>query len=77
KCSNTIIDEILEKFGDKIPMRIDGDSHFIFKAKVDLSNGLVSWITQYGGNIKVLEPKELAQAVQDRAQEILAAYEYK
>lgn len=77
KCSNSIIDDILEKFGEKIPMRIDGDDYFVFKANVDLSNGLVSWITQYGSDIKVIEPKELAIAVQSRAKEILANYEYK
>lgn len=77
RCSNTVIDEILEKFGDKIPMKLDGEDKFILKATVDLSEGLVSWITQFGSSVKVLYPAELAEAVKKRAEEILSNYEYK
>ncbi len=75
RCSNTIVDDILEKFGEHIPMMIDGETHFIMKATVELSNGLVSWITQYGSDMQVIEPKELKNAVRDKAKEILSLYE--
>lgn len=75
RCSNTIVDDILEKFGERIPMKIDGENHFVVKATVELSNGLVSWITQYGTDMQVIEPKELKNAVRDRAKEILSLYQ--
>ncbi len=74
-CDNRIIDDILEKFGEEIPVKIYDDSHFIFKADVELSNGLVSWIMQYGSEIKVISPKMLSDAVINKSKDILAVYE--
>ena len=74
-CSNNIIDDILEKFGESIPLKIADDEHFIFKAAVELSDGLVSWIMQYGTDIKVVSPKSVKDAVVLRTKEILSIYE--
>ena len=74
-CDNRIIDDILEKFGEEIPIKIYDENNFIFKADVELSNGLVSWIMQYGSEIKVISPKMLSDAVKSKAKDILAVYE--
>ncbi len=74
-CDNRIIDDILEKFGDETPLKIFDDSHFVFKADVELSNGLISWIMQYGADIKVLSPKNLSDALVEKTKEILSVYE--
>lgn len=74
-CDNKLIDDILERFGEETPIKIYDDNHFLFRAEVELSNGLVSWIMQYGTDIKVLSPKSLSNAVKDKAKEILAEYE--
>ena len=74
-CDNSLIDDILERFGEETPIKIYDDSHFLFRAEVELSSGLVSWIMQYGNEIKVCEPKALADAVKEKAKEILAEYE--
>ena len=52
----------------------DGDG-FILKSEVELSDGLVSWILQYGADIKVLSPTELKTAVKTKLTEILSLYE--
>lgn len=74
-CSNTIIDEILEKFGDDVPIKIDDSEHFKIKADVEMSEGLVSWILQYGTDIKVLHPKSLVRAIKEKTGQILEMYE--
>lgn len=74
-CNNRIIDEILERFGENVPLKTHGADSFIVKANVDLSEGLVSWIMQFGGDIQVVEPVELKTAVKDRAKAILQIYE--
>ncbi len=74
-CDNRIIDEILERFGENVPMKTQGTDRFIVKATVDLSEGLVSWIMQFGSEIQVLEPVELKTAVKNRAKAILQLYE--
>lgn len=74
-CSKTILDEILEKFGDDVPIKLDDDERFRIKAEVEMSEGLVSWILQYGADIKVLHPKSLARAVKEKASRISEMYE--
>lgn len=74
-CSNNLIDDILERFGEATPIKIFDESHFIFRAEVELSSGLVSWIMQYGSEVKVLSPYPLSEAVKNKAKEILSAYD--
>lgn len=74
-CSNSIIDDILERFGETTPIKLYDENHFLFRAEVELSSGLVSWIMQYGTDIKVMSPKELSDAVREKAKEILSSYE--
>lgn len=43
-------------------------------ADLPLDGGLVSKILGYGGRIKVLEPKKLAESIKSKAEEIVAQY---
>lgn len=74
-CDNRLIDDILEKFGEEIPIKIYDENHFVFKADVELSNGLVSWIMQFGPEIKVVSPKILSDAIINKTKDILSIYE--
>ena len=74
-CSNSILDEILEKFGDDVPIKIQDSEHFKIKAEVEMSEGLVSWILQYGTDIKVIYPKSLVRAIKEKTSQILEMYE--
>lgn len=75
RCSNGIIEEILERFGEDVPIKVDGENHFVAKANVELSDGLVSWIMQYGERMEVLSPHELKKAVKEKAALIYKIYE--
>ena len=74
-CSNLILDEIIEKFGEDVPIKTDSDDRFRIRATVEMSEGLVNWILQYGTDIKVIMPKALANAVKEKSAQILAMYE--
>ncbi len=74
RCSNTIIDEILDRFGCDVPLRADGEDHFIIKIKTAVSKGFVSWVLQYGDSIKVKAPKSLANEVKVNAERVAQLY---
>ncbi len=74
-CDNKLVDDILEKFGDEIPIKIYDENRFVFKAEVELSNGLVSWLMQFGSEIRVISPKALSDAVIEKSKAILSVYE--
>lgn len=73
-CRKELIEAVLDRFGEDIRiMRVNEDK---FKLTVDaaVSEGLVSWITQFGGKMQVTKPNSLKKMVMDRASEILKLY---
>lgn len=73
-CSLEIREEIMDRFGTKIPLRASDIEHFETTINAAVSDGLVSWIMQYGTDIKVLEPKYLADMVAEKARKIAELY---
>ena len=64
----------MDRVGAKVPMLAYDSKHFETTIDVAVSEGLISWLMSFGNKIKVLEPQSIADAVQNRAKEILDAY---
>lgn len=73
-CSNSIIEDILDKFGDNVNIVKYGDDRFRIFINAAVSDGLVSWIMQYGQNIEVKKPNELKKMILDKVDEIKGVY---
>lgn len=73
-CENDTLEMILDKFGEKVKLQKFDDEHFTVKTNAAVSDGLVSWILQFGKRVKVVYPNDLAYLVKQRAEEILANY---
>lgn len=73
-CNLELREEIMDRFGAKIPLTAVDVNHFETTINVAVSEGLISWIMNFGDEIKVLEPKSLADAVKDRAIKISKLY---
>ncbi len=74
-CDNSIIEEILDRFGTEVTLKkADKDGCFILVTKCVVSEGLVSWIMQFGPKIEVRSPRKLREDVRKKAQDILNAY---
>ena len=76
-CHNSIIEEILDRFGSEVTLKkANREGHFTLSTKCVVSEGLVSWIMQFGPKIEVLSPKKLREDVRDRADEIIRLYRF-
>lgn len=75
RCEKKLIEQVVDRFSEKIFVRDVSDTHFTFGIKAAVSDGLISWIVSYGGRIKVLSPKDLRDGVIARAKDILGVYE--
>ncbi len=73
-CNNDIIEEFIDKFGEKNYMKPYNDEQFIAKIDVAVTDGLVAWVMQYGNKIKVKSPKELKNMIIDKTNSILTLY---
>lgn len=74
QCDLSIREEILDRFGEKVPMKAVDSSHFESTVNVAVSDGLVSWLMTFGDKLKVIEPNDLADAVKKKAQSIAELY---
>lgn len=74
-CHNSIVEEILDRFGQKGEIRSsDEENRFRLVTKCIISDGLVSWIMQFGDKIRVISPESLKKDIAEKASKIYALY---
>lgn len=73
-CVLDLREEIMDRFGAKIPLKAVDTSHFETSFDAALSDGLVSWIMSFGDKIKVVSPQSLADEVKEKARKICELY---
>lgn len=74
RCSNKLLEQVTDRFGENIFITNVNEKTFDFTAKAAVSEGLVTWIMNYGDDIKVIKPDDLKQKIIDRADKILSLY---
>lgn len=74
-CNNDTLEPMLDRFGENVKIQKYDNEHFILRTNVAASEGLVSWIVQFGGRVKVKSPNDLVYSVKQKATEILELYE--
>lgn len=73
-CELDLREEIMDRFGAKIPLTAYDSKHFETTIDAAISDGLISWIMTFGNKMQVLEPQSLAQAIKEKAQAIADLY---
>lgn len=73
-CDLDLREEIMDRFGAKVPLTAVDNDHFETTINAALSDGLISWVMEFGDKLKVLEPQELSEKVKEKALKIAAMY---
>ena len=74
RCSNTILEQVTDRFGDNIFITNVTENSFDFTVKAAVSDALVTWICNYADSIEVLKPIELREKITSRVEKILNVY---
>ncbi len=77
RCSDSILEEMVDRFGDDCDItkaHIDMEETFILEASCVCSEGLVSWLMQFGDKVEVLSPESLKKDIVEKAEAILNVY---
>jgi predicted DNA-binding transcriptional regulator YafY len=74
-CSKSITEQVLDRFSENIFIKSVTDTHFNFSVKAVASDALVTWVINYGENLKVVKPDSLREKVRQRAINVLKNYE--
>ena len=74
-CNRAITEQVLDRFSEKIFIKKVTQNEFCFTVKAALSEALVTWIINYGSDLKVNSPDALREMVKERALTVLKNYE--
>ena len=74
RCSNKILEQVTDRFGEKIFITNVNDKTFDFSVKAAVSEALGTWIMNYGADIEVISTTELRDKIVNRAEKILEIY---
>ncbi len=74
RCKKTVSEQIFDRFGEDIFITDVTETDFKFKVDLVVSEALVTWIINYGEDIKVLRPQSLIDTVKERARKVLNNY---
>ena len=74
RCDTALLEQVIDRFGEEIFYLNVENGHFDFNVKANLSEGLVSWILQFGAGIKALAPESLVDMIKNRVEMISRIY---
>ena len=61
RCENHFAGIMIDRFGQDVPMRRDGDSHFIVRPQINVSEQFFGWLTGLGTGVKIQGPEEIRE----------------
>lgn len=73
-CNKKITEPVLDRFSEDIFINNVTEDEFCFSVKAAISQALVTWVMNYGSDLKVLKPESLKEMIKNRAEEILKNY---
>ncbi|WP_262176478.1 helix-turn-helix transcriptional regulator [Saccharococcus sp. Marseille-Q5394] len=73
--ADKLINVVIDRFGLDANIKDNEDGTFLLKAQVAMSEGLVRWLFRWGGDVKVIHPKELVGRMKMEAEKIYNQYE--
>lgn len=77
RCSDSILEEMVDRFGEDCQIKKaskDKDEIFILETKCICSEGLVSWIMQFGEKVEVVSPESLKNDILAKVESIRKLY---
>ena len=63
-CESTLMNSIIDRFGEDAPTQIVDKNHFTVEATVDLSSNFYGWVFASGGKMKITAPQEAVDGFQ-------------
>ena len=58
-CSNDIMKDIIDRFGEDVDTRVVDKEHFIARVEVSVSRTFFAWIFAYSGKIQLVCPTRI------------------
>ena len=70
----SLINVVIDRFGQDTMLIPDGEEHFNFTVKVAVSPMFLSWVIGFGNKAKILYPQSVAGQCRALCQEAMSQY---
>lgn len=74
KCKKDRLEQIIDRFSDEISVCKLTEETFSFSTQVIISDGLISWLLQFGSDIEVTKPETLRNRIAEKIKELSRIY---
>lgn len=71
KCENSLMDDIVDRFGEQVQTGRYDSSHFTVRVQVSVNPTFYAWVFTYGGQIEILSPEPVRREYAQRLQAAL------
>ena len=69
-----IYEQIIDRFSDEISVCKLTEETFSFSTNVIISDGLISWLLQFGADVEVIKPESLRNRIAEKINELARIY---
>ncbi len=74
RCKNSLAGIIVDRFGQETIMTPEDDEHFTFTVKVSVSPLFLTWVMNFGTDMKILSPQCVIDELKELAQKTIEQY---
>ncbi len=74
RCQRELLEQAIDRFGEDIFVYNVNDETFDFDVEANLSDGLVSWVLQFGKSVQAIAPEEIRLMIKNRLNELNEIY---
>ncbi|MCD8120190.1 MAG: WYL domain-containing protein [Lachnospiraceae bacterium] len=74
RCENSLAGPIIDRFGNDITLRRDGEEHFTVSVTVDVSNQFLHWVMALGSGAEIIGPEWVVEETRKEVQRLFGQY---
>lgn len=64
-CENSLMNSIIDRFGEDVPVQTVDADHFSVQVTVDLSGNFYGWVFASAGKMKIIAPQEAVKGFRE------------
>ncbi|MBE7045850.1 MAG: WYL domain-containing protein [Ruminococcaceae bacterium] len=74
-CHNSVINPVIDRFGENVMVRKEDDEHFIVTAKIFASPTFFAWVFTFGDRMKIISPTDTVDRFKEMIKGVYNNYE--
>ncbi len=74
KCDNSLINVVMDKFGEGVFLHPEGENHFVFSVNINVSPTFFGWVFTFGDGMEIVSPPEVKDEYYENLCKVMHKY---